>query len=67
MKKTLKIGGMHCHSCEVLLSEAISDEGVKVLSANFGKGEIIVDLPDDSKMPLIKKAVEKEGYKLVIS
>ncbi len=64
MKKTLKISGMHCHSCEILLTEVISDEGIKVLSANHSKGEVVIDLPNEQKMPLIKKAVEKEGYSL---
>ncbi|MBI4044719.1 MAG: cation transporter [Candidatus Diapherotrites archaeon] len=64
MKKTLKITGMHCKSCEILLSEAIGDTGVKVLSASHSKGEIVVDLSGEDKMPLVKKAVEGEGYHL---
>ena len=64
MKKTLKVTGMHCRSCEILLSEAIGDTGVKVLSANYSKGEIVVDMPAEDKMPLVKKAVESEGYHL---
>lgn len=64
MKKTLKIKGMHCKSCEILLSESIEEAGVKVLSSNYEKGEIIVELPTESKISEIKKAVEKEGYSL---
>lgn len=65
MKKILKISGMHCHSCEILLSEAIGDAGVKVLSASHEKGEIVVDLASEEKLSLVKKAIEGEGYKLV--
>lgn len=65
MKKVLKISGMHCKSCEVLLSEAVSDAGAKVLSASHIKGELVVELPDEGKMPLVKKAIEAEGYSLL--
>lgn len=64
MKKTLKITGMHCKSCEILLSDVIAEAGVKVMSANHGAGEITVDLPSEAKLSEIKKAVEKEGYSL---
>ena len=55
---------MHCRSCEILLSEAIGDTGVKVLSANHSKGEIVVDMSGEDKLHLVKKAVESEGYHL---
>ena len=64
MKKTLKIKGMHCNSCEILLKEAIEENGTKVISANHTKGEIIVDMKSESEMTTIRKAVEKEGYSL---
>ncbi len=62
MKKTLKIKGMHCTSCEILLKEAIEEDGRKVISANHQKGEIVVDVKSDNEIPAIKKAIEKEGY-----
>ncbi len=64
MKKILKIKGMHCSSCEILLKEAIAETGTKVLSANHQKGEISIELMDEKEMGAIKLAVEKEGYSL---
>ena len=64
MKKTLKITGMHCNSCEILLKEAIEETGTKVLSTNHQKGEIEIELTDEKKMGAIKAAVETEGYSL---
>ncbi len=65
MKKTLKIKGMHCPSCEILLKEAIEEAGTKVVSANHTKGEIVVDLKKDVEMTAVKKAIEIEGYTMV--
>ena len=66
MEKTIKVSGMHCRSCEILLEDSISEiKGAKVLSADHKKGEIRVSLEDESLMSQIKKIVEKEGYKVV--
>ena len=66
MEKTIKVSGMHCRSCEVLLEDSISEiKGAKVLSANYKKGEIKVTLENESLISEIKKVVEKEGYKVV--
>lgn len=61
MKTTLNIKGMHCHSCEFLIGEALEDIGVKS-SINSKKGTAIVQF-DDSKISLdqIKKAISDEG------
>lgn len=62
MKKTIKIKGMHCNSCEILLKEAIEENGTSVISTNYQKGEIVVDMKNENELSAIKKAVEKEGY-----
>lgn len=64
MKKSVKVKGMHCSSCEILLREAIEEAGTKVVSANFSKGEIVVDMKDEKELSNVKKAIEKEGYKM---
>lgn len=64
MKKTIKTKGMHCSSCEILLREAIEEVGIKVISANHAKNEIVVDVKDENALPTVKKAIEKEGYKV---
>ena len=61
----MKIKGMHCKSCEEILKDVLEEiKGVKVLSADNRRGEVKVKVEDESAMPLIKKAIEKEGYKL---
>jgi copper chaperone CopZ len=62
MKKTIKVKGMHCGSCEVLLKEAIEENGIHVHSASTPKGEVVVELKDEKEMAAVKKAIEKEGY-----
>lgn len=64
MKKTIKTKGMHCSSCEILLREAIEEAGIKVISANHTKNEIVVDVKGENALPTVKKAIEKEGYKV---
>jgi len=57
---TLKISGMHCKSCAMLIEDSLKDLGVKtsfkgdVLSASFDEKKI-----SESE---IKKAIKKEGY-----
>ncbi len=58
---------MHCRSCEVLLSDVLSDfEGVKVISADHRKGAIKISSEGDVEgmLPKIRAAVEAEGYKV---
>ncbi len=65
MKKTIQVKGMHCRSCEIMLTESIEETGTKVVSANHAKGEIVVDVKDEKKeMGNVKKAIEKEGYQV---
>ncbi len=62
MKKNVKVKGMHCASCEILLREAIEEAGVKDVSASHEKGEIVVDMKNEKEYSNVKKAIEKEGY-----
>lgn len=65
MEKTIKVSGMHCKSCEILLEDSISEiNGAKVLSADHKSGTIKIVLEKESLMQDVKKAVEKEGYKV---
>ena len=67
MKKTeLKVSGMHCHSCELLISEALKESGASVVNVSHQKG-IVSILFDDKKLndKKIKSVIEKEGYKVV--
>jgi len=67
MKKLeLKVTGMHCHSCEMLIKESLTDAGVKVADVSYKEGTVTV-LFDENKLKdaQIKKLIETEGYKVV--
>ena len=67
MDKTVKVEGMHCKSCEVLLSDAINDvEGAGNAKADHKTGLISFSYENDSLLPKIFKAIETEGYKVKI-
>ena len=62
VKKTLDVIGMHCKSCEELISDILSDLDVKVISANFKKGKVEIDFDEKkTKIEKIKQAIETEG------
>ncbi|AJF59634.1 MAG: hypothetical protein QT03_C0001G0125 [archaeon GW2011_AR10] len=66
MEKTIRVSGMHCKSCEILLEDSISEiKGAKVLIADHKSGTIKVELEKESLTTDVKRAVEKEGYKVV--
>jgi copper chaperone CopZ len=65
MEKEIKVSGMHCKSCSILLKDVVSEiKGVEVVSSDFEKGIIKVKFSGD-KFWEIKKAIEKEGYKVI--
>ena len=66
-KSTVSIKGMHCRSCEMLISEKLSElPGVKTVSADFKKGKVDIF----SKYPLenskIRRKIEEAGYEIGI-
>lgn len=65
-KMILRISGMHCTSCERLISDALSDAGVKNSGMDSKKGIAIIEF-DENKISLekIKAVIAKEGYKVV--
>jgi len=68
MKKLgLKVSGMHCKSCEVLLKDALVELGVKECSADHVSGRVVVVF-DESKLDIgrIAGVIKKEGYKVEV-
>lgn len=66
MEKTLRVSGMHCRSCEMLISDSVSEiKGVERVSADGGSGLVKVSIEDESLLDQVKKVIEKEGYKVV--
>jgi Cu+-exporting ATPase len=65
MEKTLKVSGMHCPSCDMLISEAVGDiAGAKVLSSSHKTGEVKVSFDSEATLAKIKDAIRAEGYKV---
>jgi copper chaperone len=60
----IKISGMHCASCEMLVKDALEDmDGVKSAGANHKTGIIDVDFDDGKvKKDDIIETIKKEGY-----
>lgn len=66
MEKIIKVKGMHCKSCEIVLKDSISEiKGVEVLKADSKKGEISVKYTPPNILDLIQKTIEKGGYKVI--
>lgn len=66
MEKVLKVEKMHCRSCEMLLTDVISEiDGVKKVSADFRKGAVKISYDKPAAIDLARKAIEKEGYKVI--
>lgn len=63
IEQVLKVKGMHCHSCEVLLEEALGEiAGVKKVKADEKAGTVRVSFESAPAMQKIKAAIKKEGY-----
>jgi copper chaperone CopZ len=56
---TLKIKGMHCNSCEILITEALIENGAKDAKADWKKGTVTFNGVDEKKA---KAIIQKEGY-----
>jgi len=64
MKIQLKVQGMHCKSCEILLKDALEEiPEVKVLRTDHKKGIIEVNFNEKKiNIEQLREAVKKEGY-----
>ena len=66
MEKTLNVTGMHCKSCEMLLSDSILEiKGVQKVSADSKRGTVTLSYSGESILETVKKTIDKEGYKVV--
>ncbi|MCK5698759.1 MAG: heavy-metal-associated domain-containing protein [Candidatus Aenigmarchaeota archaeon] len=59
----LKIKGIHCPGCEMLINDILDDAGVEKSAVDIKKETATIDF-DESKVTIdqIKKAIEDEGY-----
>lgn len=64
MKKVkLKIDGMHCTSCVMLIEGDLEDcNGVKCATCNYAKGECVVEADGEIDESKIEKIITDDGY-----
>jgi len=66
MKLNLKVKGMHCKSCKLLVEEALQDIGAKNISISIDEKKQVGDVKaehEDKKKIIF--AIENEGYKVM--
>lgn len=66
MKKiNLNVTGMHCKSCELIISESLTDAGASKATVSHKDGKLSVEY-DESRLneDKIRKLIENEGYKV---
>lgn len=62
MNLQLKVKGMHCKSCEMLLKDSLEElPGVRVLNVDHKKGLLEVEA-EQAQLEQMKAAIRKEGY-----
>ena len=65
VKKVIYIKGMHCTSCEMIIKQSAEKiEGVKVQYISANKGEMGVELSNESILPQVEKTITDAGYKI---
>ena len=64
--KNLRVEGMHCRSCEMLLEDALKEIGVSKSKLSYEKGKVTVTF-DESLVSMddIKERIREEGYEVV--
>ncbi|MFH1443049.1 MAG: cation transporter [Candidatus Micrarchaeota archaeon] len=62
MRKVFKVEGMHCNSCNWLISENVKEvKGVTDVKADFRTRETVVEFEKPATEEMVVKAIEKEG------
>lgn len=66
-KVKLKITGMHCNSCSLLIDGDLEDlDGVKCSNTNYAKQETEIEFDEDKlDEHTIVKTIKKTGYNVV--
>ena len=64
--RTLTVEGMMCHHCEARVQNALEQLPLVVsATADYQTGKVEIKLKSDVKNALLKKTVEKQGYKVI--
>ena len=63
METTLKVSGMHCTACKMLIEDAVSEiKGAKAVSVNYTTGAVTVGYDSDETLEKIRTAIRGEGF-----
>jgi copper chaperone CopZ len=66
MEKLMRVEGMHCKSCELLLADVLSEvEGVQKAVADAKKGTVRVSCVDEAALEAAKDAIERQGHRVI--
>ena len=66
MEKIIKVEGMHCKSCELILVDSISEiKGVDKVSADSKTGKVVVECKDESVLDQVRLVIQKENYRVI--
>jgi copper chaperone CopZ len=66
VNKKLKVKGMHCPSCEMLIKDILEDENVEVISVNHKTGDLEVSYNEsDVDFEEIKRVLAEEGHEII--
>ncbi len=61
----LKVDGMHCKSCEMLVKEEVGElAGVKGVEADWKEGSVTVKYDGKIDTEKVRKAISDLGYKV---
>ena len=61
---TVRVKGMHCHSCEALITEALEEQGATKVTANWKTGSVTLNHDKTLTAKAINKIIADEGYKV---
>jgi copper chaperone CopZ len=63
METTLKVSGMHCSACKMLIEDAISEiNGAQAVSVDYTTGAVAVSYDSNEILEKIKTAIRGEGF-----
>jgi copper chaperone len=63
METTLKVSGMHCTACKMLVEDALSEiKGAQAVAVDPATGAVKVTYDSDETLEKIKTAIRGEGF-----
>lgn len=62
MKTTIQTTGMHCASCEMLISDCLLDAGATVVKADHKTGKVTIEHDASLTKKRINEVIMQEGY-----